>query len=120
MPRPQSEVSAPPELREAGFHVNTKSCDGADWFLSDAFIRNYGPSYWRQLEAAARPKIPPVRLQHLARHLHQLGARCVYEALRELIAGRDPAGSLEAYGEMDVDIVHALGADRFPPFRVLS
>jgi hypothetical protein len=67
-----------------------------------------------------RATVPDARLRRLARHLHQLGERNVYEILREIIAGRDPVLRLEAYAALDPDIVEAIGADRLPPFRVLS
>lgn len=64
-----------------------------------------------------RATVPDVRLRRLARHLHSLGERSVYELLREVIGGRDPVERLERYAELDADIVAALGADRLPSLR---
>ena len=55
------------------------------------------------------------RLQHLARRVHALGARPLYELFRELLAGADPLARIERYGALDADIVCALGGSDFPP-----
>jgi len=68
-----------------------------------------------------RATVPNARLRRLARHLHQLGERSVYELIREIIAGRDPVLRLEVYAELDPDLLEALGADKLPDtLRVLS
>jgi hypothetical protein len=59
------------------------------------------------------------RFQHLAAHLHALGPRATYELLREIAAGADIFERLERYGQLDRDVVEALGADRMPPRMVL-
>ena len=61
-----------------------------------------------------------VRLQRLIGHLHSLGPRPVGEFLIEILAAwpvpaDDVLERLERYGRLDPDVVHALGADRFPP-----
>lgn len=58
----------------------------------------------------------PPRLQYLAEHLHQLGARAVHEFVVELATayGGDVVDRLEAYGRIDPRILRALGGDRFP------
>lgn len=67
-----------------------------------------------------RASVPDSRLRRLARHLHLLGERGVYELLRGVIAGRDPIASLEAYERLDPDILEALGADRLPSLRTVQ
>jgi hypothetical protein len=61
-----------------------------------------------------RATVPDARLRRLARHLHQLGERSVYEILREIIGGRDPVLRLEVYAECDPDFFEAIGADKLP------
>jgi hypothetical protein len=88
--------------------------------FSCSYIKNANaPEPWFDLPPP-RASVPDARLRRLARHLHQLGERSVYEILREIIAGRDPVLRLEAYAELDADIVEALGGDRLPDLRVLS
>ena len=60
------------------------------------------------------------RLRHLARHLHQLSERPVYELLRELDAGADLLDALERYRTLDPSVVRALGGDRLPRPIVLA
>jgi hypothetical protein len=63
-----------------------------------------------------------IRARHLVAHLHGLGPRPVYEALREVAAGRPLLECLDAYARLDRNIVIALGADRMPapPFTVVK
>jgi hypothetical protein len=56
-----------------------------------------------------------VRLQHIARRIHALGPRPLYELLRELVAGADALDRIEVYGRLDADVVRALGGAEFPP-----
>jgi hypothetical protein len=58
--------------------------------------------------------IAPARLRHLARRLHALGERPLYELMRELVAGADPVGRLEVYCRIDPAILAALGGDVLP------
>lgn len=60
------------------------------------------------------------RLRHLARRLHELGERPLYEFIREVIAGRDPLERLEVYGRLDPAIVRALDGDRLPELRAVA
>ncbi len=59
--------------------------------------------------------VPTIRLRHLAKRVHALGPRPLYELLKELAAGADPLETVETYAALDPDVVHALGADDFPP-----
>jgi hypothetical protein len=60
-----------------------------------------------------------LRRQHLARQVHALGARAVFELLDELDRhhglGDDLDRRLERYAALDHDFLAALGGDRFPP-----
>jgi hypothetical protein len=58
--------------------------------------------------------IDPARLRHLARRLHALGERPLYELMRELVAGADPVARLEAYCRIDPAILAALGGVTLP------
>jgi hypothetical protein len=58
--------------------------------------------------------IDAARLRHLARHLHALGERPLYELMRELVAGADPVARLEAYCRIDPAILAALGGVTLP------
>ena len=60
-------------------------------------------------------RIPEVRLRHLARQVHALGPRPLYELFRELVAGADPQDRIQAFADIDADFVHALGGDQFFP-----
>jgi hypothetical protein len=59
------------------------------------------------------------RFRRLVAHIHDLGPRATGELLLEI--GRaygiedDIARGLEIYGEIDPELVVALGADRWPP-----
>jgi hypothetical protein len=58
--------------------------------------------------------VDPARLRHLARRLHALGERPLYELMRELVAGADPVARLEVYCRIDPVILAALGGDVLP------
>jgi hypothetical protein len=57
-----------------------------------------------------------VRLRHLARRLHQLGERPIFEFLLELDAGADLQDALERYAAINVygDFIRAYDGDRLP------
>jgi len=66
------------------------------------------------------PTIPPERLRHLARRLHQLGERPLFELLAEVDRGAPLGPRLERYAQLHADVVNALGADRLPsPVRLV-
>jgi hypothetical protein len=54
------------------------------------------------------------RLRYLARRLHALGERSVYEYLREIIAGANVVDRLEAFARLDPAIIEALGGSALP------
>lgn len=62
--------------------------------------------------------IPAARLQHFARRIHTLGLRPLHELLRELVAGGNLLDRIEAFAEIDADVMRAIGADdlRRPAF----
>ena len=92
---------------------------------TSAFHRTHSSSYivipgapepWFHIPPPRRA-VPDVRLRRLARLLHLLGERPLYEWLREVIGGRDPVERLEVYAELDPDILAAIGGDRLPSLR---
>jgi len=58
--------------------------------------------------------VDPARLRCLARRLHALGERPLYELMRELVAGADPVARLEVYCRIDPAILAALGGVALP------
>lgn len=56
-----------------------------------------------------------VRLQQLARRVHALGERPLYEMFRELLNGADPLSTVESYARLDDAVVRALGGAHFRP-----
>jgi hypothetical protein len=60
-----------------------------------------------------------LRRQHLARELHRLGARALFELVDELDRvhglGDDLDQRLEAYAALDAELIAVVGADQFPP-----
>jgi hypothetical protein len=57
------------------------------------------------------------RLQHLARTIHRLGPRALYELLLEMIEGPtvDFLDRFEIYAQLDAAQLRVTGGDRFPP-----
>lgn len=98
--------------------------------LPGSFIMTKNPPEWPWFYVTPTPPapapepratVPDSRLRRLARHLHLLGERSVYELLREIIvAGLDPVERLEVYARLDADIMEALGADRLPNLRTVQ
>jgi hypothetical protein len=101
--------------------ISVEPIQRTDWpSFSSSYIKIPGaPEPWIWFPPP-RASVPDSRLRRLARHLHSLGERGVYELLREIIAGRDAVERLERYAELNADIVHAVGADRLPPLRRLK
>lgn len=63
---------------------------------------------------APAPIVADARLRRLAGHLHALGARPLYELLREVLAGSDLRDRLERYAQLEPAIVKYLGASELP------
>ncbi len=65
-----------------------------------------------------------LRRQRQCAHLHNLGPRPLFEFLTELASEHDIGGSIDnklaSYARLNVDIVRALGGDRFPPLPMRS
>jgi hypothetical protein len=61
-------------------------------------------------------RIPETRLRHLARQVHSLGDRPLFELFRELEAGEELADALERYAEISpyAGFIAANGGDRLP------
>lgn len=68
----------------------------------------------RRAQFVAR-QIPDARLRHLARRIHALGERPLFELLKELVSGADVAQRLEAFAALDPEILAALGGVALPP-----
>lgn len=62
-----------------------------------------------------RPKPPSCQLHRAAEHLHQLGPRPVFEALKEVASGADLDQVLSSYARFTPDLIQVLGGDRFAP-----
>lgn len=75
-------------------------------------------SYHTRKQPARR--IPDARLRHLARRLHALGERPLYELLRELAAGADLIERLEVYADLPGDLIAAFNGDRLPELRAID
>jgi hypothetical protein len=67
-----------------------------------------------------RAPIPDARLRWLAREIHALGERPLYELLREIVAGREIEPRLEAYARLPAAFIKACGGDQFAPLRVVD
>lgn len=65
----------------------------------------------------AHQPIPRERLQHLARRVHRLGERPLFELLAELDAGADLGERLERYAVLPADFIKAFGGDVLPIAR---
>lgn len=71
--------------------------------------------------AAAKTVMQPLagpRFEQMVEHLHRLGPRATGELLIEIATVTGESGlianRLQAYAELDAEILHFLGADRFP------
>jgi hypothetical protein len=66
-------------------------------------------------------RIPETRLRHLARQVHSLGERPLFELFRELEAGAELADALERYAEISpyAAFIAANGADRLAQARLI-
>ena len=56
-----------------------------------------------------------LRLRRLAAALHELGPRPLFEFLREVEAGADVRGRLEAYARLPGGFIRENGGDQFQP-----
>ena len=56
-----------------------------------------------------------LRLRCLAPHLHALGPKPIYEAMRELASGADALTTFERYAGLPAEFIRAYGGDQFPP-----
>jgi hypothetical protein len=68
----------------------------------------------------ASTSLPDERLRYLAPQIHQLGPRPLFELFREVRDGAPLAVTLEAYGRLPADFIHALGGDRMPKLCMVS
>jgi hypothetical protein len=70
----------------------------------------------RALEQA---RVPPERLRCLARRIHQLGPRPLFELFSELEAGAPLIPRLETYAALPADFIKKLDGDRLPVVRMI-
>jgi hypothetical protein len=66
------------------------------------------------------PALPRERLACLARRIHRLGERPLYELFRELASGAPLLPRLERYARLEADygdFIRALSGDRLTPLR---
>lgn len=97
--------SAAPAGKPGAARSKTKDIlDSADFIL--AFVFSQPPP----IDA-----IRTARRQRSAEYLCALGPRPVFEALKEVAAGRDLDFVLDRFARLDLVVVRALGGDRFPP-----
>jgi hypothetical protein len=69
------------------------------------------------IDAAA---VKRARLRYLAKKIHKLGERPLYELLLELSSGAPLHERLERYAALPADFIVALGGDRLPPLRIVK
>ena len=62
---------------------------------------------------ALPPALAAQTIQRRAEHLNRLGARAMLEAMREVEAGADLDSVLRRHAELRLDVVKALGGNRF-------
>jgi hypothetical protein len=65
--------------------------------------------------------VPPARLRHLAKCIHDLGPGPLYHLLHELVDGADPWPRLEAYARLAplAPFIAALDGDRLSQPRLI-
>jgi hypothetical protein len=64
--------------------------------------------------------ISEARLRLLARRIHRLGERPLFELFRELDDGTDLSSTLEAYAKLPADLIREYGGDRLPAIRIVG
>ena len=109
---------SPETARPAGWGPNRAG-------LNDLRVAAESEAFLHQnsLQAQAQQRL---RRQHLARQLHGLGARVLFELVDELDRvhglGDDLDRRLERYAGADPEVLRALGGDRFPapPMRLVG
>jgi len=66
------------------------------------------------------PAVTDARLRRLARRVHRLGERPLYELFPELAAGADPIERIERYAALPPDFIAAFGGAEMPPVRLVA
>jgi hypothetical protein len=68
------------------------------------------------ITSATIPSSVSTRLRFLAARIHALGPRPLFEFCCEIVGGSsDPLGRLEAYANINVEILDQLGGRDLPP-----
>jgi hypothetical protein len=82
-------------------------------FQDLSFIKGLdGPRTWPvPAPEPTQPAIPPAKLKRLARHLHSLGERGLFECLKAIISGAPIGDTLEAYTRLDPAVLKYFGGD---------
>ena len=75
----------------------------------------FGVEPFRQIGDVAVVVVADLKRQRQVAHLLSLGPRPVLEALVEVEAGADLDRVLADYARLDLEVVIALGGDKFPP-----
>ena len=75
----------------------------------------FGVEPFRQIGDVAAVLVADLKRQRQVARLHSLGPRPVLEALVEVEAGADLDRVLADYTRLDLEVVIALGGDKFPP-----
>lgn len=66
------------------------------------------------MRSPQRTVVSDGRLRYLARQVHRLGERPLYELLREIANGADLAIRLEVYARLPADFIKSYGGDVLP------
>ena len=75
----------------------------------------FGVDPFRPIDEVAVGVAADLKRQRQVAHLLSLGPRPVLEALIEVEAGADLDRVLADYARLDLEVVTALGGDKFPP-----
>jgi hypothetical protein len=77
---------------------------------------------WKCDRGEAPPRIPRERFACLARKIHPLGERPLYELFDELDAGRELGSVLESYARLDryAGFIQTLNGDRLPTPKIVA
>ena len=71
---------------------------------------------WTRLGDETNRVVAKAARERAAAHLHQLGPRPLLEAMTEVASGQPLDAVLARYGQINPDIVTALGGGGFVPF----
>jgi hypothetical protein len=88
-------------------------------FSNNSNAPAFNPAIDLKQEVAEFERLADCRFRRKVERLHRLKTRVLYELLVELGAKHliqtDIEQMVERYADLDIDLLKALGADRFPP-----